>query len=109
MRQLFMRLAFACLALHALIDLALAVVMYRQVGSPGPSFFLVCICCVFSFTLFPALRDEEFSRRWFPGVWYRGPVSGPFAFWFTFAVLALSHLALTGLMVSLVRWRADGG
>ena len=104
MRRLFKRFAFACLTLHVLVDLALAVVLYRQTGILAPSFFLVCICCVFSFTLFPALGDEEFSRRWFPGVWYRGPVHGPFAFWFTFAVLVLFHLALTGLMAGSVRW-----
>lgn len=104
MRQVFKRLAFACLALHALVDLALAVIMYRQIGNAGLSFFIVCICCVFSLTLFPALREEEFSRRWFPGVWYRGPLAGSFAFWFTFAVLVLFHVALTGLMLMLIHW-----
>ncbi|HEX8291208.1 MAG TPA: hypothetical protein VF570_05615, partial [Pyrinomonadaceae bacterium] len=90
--------------LHALVDLTLAVIIFRQVGNLGPSFFLVCICCVFTFTLFPALRDEEFSRPWFPGVWYGGPISGGGAFWVTFALLVLAHLILTGLMVSVVHW-----
>lgn len=105
--ELFKCIAFVFLALHALIDLILAVITYHQVGNVGPSIFLICICCLFSFTLFPALSDDEFSRRWFPGKWYRGPIEtggDPVAYWFTFAVLVLFHLFITVSIVRLVHW-----
>lgn len=99
---LFKRLAFVFLALHALVDLTLAVLVYRQVGILAPGLAIVALCLVFCFYLFPALRDEEFSRRWFPGKLGRGPVHGPAAFWVTFAALVLIHLTLTGLWVRFV-------
>lgn len=105
--ELFKRLAFTLLALHALVDLTLAVLMYRQVGILAPSLAVVVLCLVFSCYLFPALRDEEFSRRWFPGKWFRGPINEPAAFWITFAALVLIHLILTGLWVRLVYWYPD--
>ncbi len=98
----FKRLAFTLLTVHALVDLTLAVLMYRRVGVLAPSLAVAALCLVFSFYLFPALRDEEFSRRWFPGKWGRGPIDEPAAFRVTFAALVLIHLILTGLWVRLV-------
>ncbi len=102
--EAFRRLVFVFLVLHALIDLTLAIIIYRQVGILAPSIGIMVLCCVFSFYLFPALRDEEFSRRWFPGKFFRGPINGPVAFWFTFAVIVLIHLLLTGAWASSVNW-----
>ncbi|MEO8041630.1 MAG: hypothetical protein ABI646_03370 [Acidobacteriota bacterium] len=102
--ELFKRIVFVFLALHALVDLTFAVIAYRQVGNLAPSILPIGICVVFSFYLFPALRDEEFSKRWFPGKWFRGPINGPVAFWFTFAVLVLIHLILTGIWARVAYW-----
>ncbi len=100
----FKRLVFVFLASHALADFTLAVMIYRQVGILAISTGIMVLCCVFSFYLFTALREEEFRRRWLPGKFYRGPINGPVAFWFTFAVLALIHLLLTVAWASLVNW-----
>jgi hypothetical protein len=102
--EVFKRVVFVFLALHALVDLTLAVMMYRQVGILAPSIGIMVLCGVFSFYLFPALRDEEFSRRWFPGKYYRGPLNEPAPFWFTFGALILIRLILTGVWVRVVYW-----
>ena len=105
----FKRAIFVFLVLHVLTDLTLAVIIYHQVGILAPGIGIMALCCVFSFYLFPALRDEEFSRRWFPGRFYRGPINGAVAFWFTFALLVLIHLILTGVWAGLVNWQTSGG
>ncbi len=100
--EVFKRLVFVFLVLHDLIDLTLAVIIYHQVGILAPSIGILVLGCVFSFYLFPALKDEEFSKRWFPGNFYRGTINGPVSFWFTFAVIVLIRLILTGLWASTV-------
>src|SRR5688500_11842436 len=102
--EVFKRSVFVFLVLHALIDLTLAVMTYPQVGVLAPSVGVVVLCCIFSFYLFPALRDEEFSKRWFPGRFYRGPINTPGAFWFTFAALILIRLTLTAVWWRVVYW-----
>lgn len=103
--ELFKRIVFVFLVLHALVDLTFAVMAYHQIGILAPSIGIMVLCCVFSFYLFPALRDEEFSRRWFPGVGpYSGPIVEPVTFWITFAALVLIHLILTGLYVRVAYW-----
>lgn len=105
MQQRIKRLAFVFLALHALVDLTLAPIIYHQLGILAPAIFIIAICCIFTFKLFFSLRNEEFYSRRFPGRWGRGRIDmwgNPIAFWVTFAVLVVLHLFITVQMAVLI-------
>lgn len=101
MHELLKRYALAFLALRALIDLAPAVVIYRQAGSLVPGVGLLLICSVFYFLLYFGIRNEEFPGRYGRRViLWREPVG----YWLIVAFLLASHLAVTVLMAWSVRW-----
>lgn len=101
MHELFKHYAFAFLALRALIDLTLAVIVYYQAGSFAPGIGLVLVCSVFYFFLYLGIRNEKFYGRYGRRVFlWREPV----AYWFVVGLLVLFHLIITVLMVRLVHW-----
>lgn len=103
--ELFKRITFWLLVAHGVVDLILAVLLYLQMQMIVPALFPVTMGVVFSFYLFPALKNEEFSRRWFPGKGFgRGPINDPIAVAITFSLLQLIHLVLTGLFIRVVLW-----
>src|SRR5215217_8228158 len=99
MHELFKRYALVFLALRALVDLALAVIIYRQTGSPAPGVGFMLICCVFYFFLYFGIRNEEFRGRYGRRViLWREPVG----YWFVVAFLVLFHLFVTASFARLV-------
>lgn len=103
MDEVVRRYAYAFLALRALIDLTLGVVVYRQAGSLAPAAGLLMVCSVFYLLLYFGLRDEEFRGRYGRRVilWRE-----PAGYWFIVAFLVVFHLAVTVLMAWSVNWSA---
>jgi hypothetical protein len=64
MHELLKRYAFIFLAVRALIDLTLGVVIYRQAGSLVPGVGFMLICSVFYIFLYSGIRNEEFHGRY---------------------------------------------
>ncbi len=105
MHETFKYYAFVFLALRALIDLTLAVIICYQVGSLVPGIGLMLICCVFYFFLFFGIRNEKFSGRYGSRVFlWREPI----AYWFIVALLVILHLIITVLIAMSVYWQANG-
>lgn len=106
MDERFKYYAYLFLALRALIDLTLAVVIYRQVGALVVSVGFMALCGVFHLFLFFGIRNEEFRGRYGRRViLWREPVG----YWFCVAFLVVFHLVITGMvLVNVVRWHASG-
>ncbi|HEX8500187.1 MAG TPA: hypothetical protein VF659_06300 [Pyrinomonadaceae bacterium] len=101
MNELLRRYAFAFLALRALIDLSLAVVIYRRAGSLVPAAGLMLVCSAFYILLYFGLRNEEFPGRYGRRViLWREPV----AYWFIVGFLVVFHLSVTVLVAGSVSW-----
>jgi hypothetical protein len=99
------RFAFIYLAVRGIIDMTLAVITYRRVGSIVPSVGFILLCGVFYCFLYFGIRNEEFYGRYGRRVilWRE-----PFGYWFVVAFLILSHLAVTALFAFSV-FAASGG
>jgi hypothetical protein len=95
--ELFKRIAYVYLALHALIDLALGVIVYHQIGLLVVSIAIMAVPFSLSIILYFGLRNEKFRGRYGRRViLWREPVG----YWFCFAIVVLIHLGITGAMVS---------
>jgi hypothetical protein len=92
----FKHYAYIYLALHALIDLILAVKMYYRLGTFAPSFGFLLACCVFSLFLYFGIRNEQLPGRNGIRVNRWGE---PVAYWIGFSLLVLSHLIFTVIML----------
>ena len=101
MNERFRYCLWLFLALRAAIDLAVAAIIYRWVGSLIASFGFLALCCVFYVFLSFGIRYEEFRGRYGSRVkLWREPVG----FWFCFAFLVLCHLIITGgAVIALVK------
>lgn len=100
MHELLRRYALAFLAVRALIDLTLGVMIYRQAGSLVPAVALVLVCSVFYIILCRGIMNEEFPGRYGRRVilWRE-----PAGYWLVVGFLVASHLAVTALMAWAVR------
>jgi hypothetical protein len=95
MDELHKRYAYIFLALRALIDLALCIVIYRQTGSLATAVAVGLVCSVFYLLLYFGVRDEQFYGRY--GRWvilWREPGG----YWLVVGFLIASHLAITALV-----------
>jgi hypothetical protein len=101
MHEPLKRYAFALLALRALIDLTLAVMIYRQSSSLVPGVGLMLICSVFYLFLYFGIRNEEFpGRHGRRVILWREPAG----YWLVLLFLVVSHLSITLLMFKSVHW-----
>ena len=101
MHELLKRYAFVFLAVRALIDLTLGVVIYRQAGSLAPGVGFLLICSAFYALLYFGIRDEEFPGRYGRRViLWREPVG----YWLVVGLLIVSRLAVTALAARSVSW-----
>ena len=97
MGQRLRRFIIIYLVLRAVIDLALAAVIYRRTGTLAVSFGVMLVFGVFYYFLCVGIRREEFRGRYGRRViLWREPI----AFWFVYGFLVVAHLVVTGLVTA---------
>lgn len=101
MNELLKYYTYIFLALRVFIDLIVSIIIYYQIEALLNGIGLMVGCSVFSLFLYFGIRKEEFRGRYGRRVCLIGE---PFAYWFVFAFLVLSHLTVTGLMIRIINW-----
>lgn len=99
MSECLKRSALIFLAVRAVIDLAIGVLLYRQMGELMPVIGWLCLCAVFYVFLISGLTREEFPGRYGQRVsLWREPIG----YWFVVGFLIVAHLALSVLFATQV-------